>query len=268
MDDEVLTAALPEERRLLIAAQLRREARVRVDELVVQFAVSGETIRRDLQVLEERGMARRVYGGAVARQSGTWQLPDGGRQVTLRDPKRSIAALAATLVGASDTIVIDAGSTAAEVARALPGSFSGRVLCCSLPAAAELASREGVEVHLSGGQLRRGALSCSGPAAERFFGEYFADHAFLSAGGVHAGAGVTGPWLPENAVRQVILGQAAACYVLADHTKIGKISVGRICRLSDLAGIITDEGADPEEVSALEQAGATMLVAPPVAPAD
>src|SRR5947209_18260846 len=68
MKEELLDAVLPEERRLRIAAQLRRDTRVRVEDLAARYGVSGETIRRDLQVLEERGILRRVYGGAVAQE--------------------------------------------------------------------------------------------------------------------------------------------------------------------------------------------------------
>ncbi|MBO0775741.1 MAG: DeoR/GlpR transcriptional regulator [Actinobacteria bacterium] len=268
MEDEFVTAVLPEERRLHIAALLRRDARVRVEDLVQQFGVSGETVRRDLQVLEERGMARRVYGGAVANGPGDWRSPLGQRQVAMLDPKRAIAALAASLVEPSDTLVIDAGSAAAEVARALPASFAGRVLCTSLPAAAELAARESIEVYVAGGQLRRGPLSCAGPAAQRFFEDYFADRAFLAAGGVHPEAGVTDGHLPENSVRQVIIRQARECYVLADHSKLGRIAVGRVGALADVTGIITDSDADAALLRELELAGARMLVAPPAAAFD
>jgi DeoR family transcriptional regulator, fructose operon transcriptional repressor len=264
MEDDLLTVGLPEERRLLIAALLRRDTRVRVEDLVRQFGVSGETVRRDLQVLEERGMARRVYGGAVAADPADWRSPLAERQVAMLDPKRAIAALAVSLVGPSDTVTIDSGTTAAEVARALPASFTGRVLCASLPAAAELAARGGIEVHIAGGQLRPGPLSAAGPAAQRFFEEYFADRAFLAAGGVHARAGVTDGYLPENSVRQVIIRQARECYVLADHSKLGKIAVGRICPVAGVAGIITDSGADADVVRELELAGARVMIAPPV----
>src|ERR1051326_7202795 len=73
MKEELLDAVLPEERRLRIAAQLRRDTRVRVEDLAVRYSVSGETIRRDLQVLEERGILRRVYGGAVAQEARGWE---------------------------------------------------------------------------------------------------------------------------------------------------------------------------------------------------
>jgi DeoR/GlpR family transcriptional regulator of sugar metabolism len=268
MSEDLPGIVLPVERRLRIAAQLRRDTRVRVEDLVGQFAVSGETIRRDLQVLEERGMARRVYGGAVAQHSPSWQLAAEDRHVARVDPRRAIAALAATLVEPADTLVIDSGVTAAEVGRALPASFAGRVLCCSLPIAAELAARDGVEVHLCGGLLDGGELSCTGPNAERFFEEFFADRAFIAVGGVHPQAGVTGSDLPGNVVRQVILRQARDCYVLAEHWMLGRIAVGRLCGLKGLAGVITDSGADDETVSALEEAGATVLVAPPLTAAE
>lgn len=256
--------ALPEERRLRIAAQLRREARVRVEDLVGQFGVSGETIRRDLQVLEERGMARRVYGGAVSHRAQAIQAADGAPPVIRLDPKRAIAATAAALVGPSETVIIDAGTTAAETARALPASFAGRVLCASLQTAAELAARDTIEVQLAGGTLGRNGLSCTGPAAEHFFGQFFADRAFLAADGVHPHAGITGSDLPGNAIRQVILSQARECYVLADHAKLGGMAVGRICDLNVPAAIITDDYADREMVRLLEQAGAAVLIAPPL----
>ncbi len=264
MKEEVLAAALPEERRLQIAAQLRRDARVRVEDLASQFTVSGETIRRDLQVLEERGLLRRVYGGAVVQEGRSWESVLDERAVQRRDPKRAIAALAATLVEPDDTIILDLGTTVAEAARALPATFAGRALCCSLPTAAELTSREGVEVHLSGGQLRRADLACVGASAEHFLDQFFADRAFIAASGVHPRAGVTTERLDEIPLRQAILRQAAQTYVLADSAKLGQIVVGRVCALTALTAVITDSAADPDSIRALEQAGVTVLVASPL----
>jgi DeoR family transcriptional regulator, fructose operon transcriptional repressor len=257
MKEELLPAVLPEQRRLQIAAQIRRESRVRVDDLARQYAVSGETIRRDLQVLEDRGLLRRVYGGAVAPDGRGW---DSG-EVARLDPKRAIAAAAGALVEPDDTIILDIGTTVAEAARALPATFAGRALCTSVPTAAELAGRDGVDVHLTGGQVRRADLACTGAAAERFFAEFFADRAFLAADGVHPKAGVTGGRLDEIAVRQAILRQARESYVLADASKLGRVAVGRVCALSEITAVITDADADPATVRALEQAGTRVVVA-------
>ncbi|BFU43316.1 DeoR/GlpR family DNA-binding transcription regulator [Krasilnikovia sp. MM14-A1004] len=262
MKEELFAAALPEERRLQIAAQLRRDTRVRVEDLAHRFSVSGETIRRDLQVLEERGLLRRVYGGAVAQEERGWESALDERPVVRLDPKRAIATTAAALVEPGDTVILDLGTTVAETARALPATFAGRVLCCSVPVAAELTGREGVEVHLAGGQLRRADLACTGPSVERFLDQFFADRAFIAATGVHPKAGVTSDRLDEIPLRQAILRQAAETYVLADSAKLGQIAVGRVCVLSAVTAVITDSDADPSAVRALEQAGARVLVAP------
>lgn len=260
MKEDLLGVVLPEERRLRIAAQLRRDTRVRVEDLAAEYGVSGETVRRDLQVLEERGILRRVYGGAVV-QEGTRGWEPGADERAL-DPKRAIAAAAAALVEPGETLVFDLGTTVAETARALPATFSGRALCVALPTAAELALREGVEVHLAGGHVRRDGLACVGPGVERFFEQFFADRAFVAASGVHAKAGVTGARMEEIPVRQALLAQASEVYVLADGAKLGRIAVGRVCPLSAVTAVITDADADPEAVRALEQAGTRVIVAP------
>src|SRR5262249_58907796 len=83
--------------------------------------------------------------------------------------KRAIAALAASLVEPEDTVVIDVGTTALEVARALPAGFRGRVLTSSVPAAMELSARSDVELLLCGGQVRAGDGPCPGAPAQAFF---------------------------------------------------------------------------------------------------
>ena len=262
MKEELLDAVLPEERRLRIAAQLRRDTRVRVEDLAARYSVSGETIRRDLQVLEERGILRRVYGGAVAQEARGWEPGADERAIARLDPRRAIAAAAAALVEPGETLVFDVGTTVAETARALPATFSGRALCVALPTAAELAGREGVEVHLAGGQIRRGDLACVGTGTEKFFERFFADRAFVAASGVHPKAGVTGEDLAEIPVRQAILSQAAEVYVLADGAKLGRVAVGRVCPLSAVTAVVTDAGADLETIRALEQTGVRVIVAP------
>jgi DeoR family transcriptional regulator, fructose operon transcriptional repressor len=258
---DLLAAVLPEERRLQVAALLRREARVRVEQLADRFAVSGETIRRDLKVLEERGLARRVYGGAVAVDG---VRVDGPGRLEARRAESAIAAAAAALVEPGETVMLGPGAIVTETARALPPDFSGRALCASVPAATALAARPAVEVHLAGGLLRRPDLACTDDSAERFFDRFFARRAFLAADGVHPRAGLTCAHPDEVPLRRALIRQAAECYALADAARLGTVAVGRVAALAELAGIITDTAADPELVHALEQAGTRVLIAPPL----
>jgi DeoR family fructose operon transcriptional repressor len=249
---------LPTQRRQAILAEVRHAKAVSADELARQFGVSLETIRRDLRGLRDQGLLERVYGGALSVRSteGTFAT----RSALHAERKRVIARLAATLIGPDDTIVIDIGTTALEVARSLPAGFRGRVLTNSVPAAMELAAREDVELLLSGGQVRTGDAACFGAHAEAFFGEFYADLAFLGSGGVHPRAGLTDYHPHEVITRRTIIEHSAASYVLADSSKLGTIAVHRVCALSRVTAVISDHQASPEVVEALAGAGCTVLL--------
>ncbi|HXZ74230.1 MAG TPA: DeoR/GlpR family DNA-binding transcription regulator, partial [Streptosporangiaceae bacterium] len=206
---------LPTQRRQAILAQVRERAAVSAEDLSRQFGVSVETIRRDLRRLQERGLLERVYGGAARPSGRSSEGSFAARSARHPDRKRAIAALAASLVEPEETVVIDVGTTALEVARALPASFRGRVLTNSVPAAMELSARSDVELLLCGGQVRAGDGACAGAHAEAFFGEFYADRAFLGSGGVHPEAGLTDYYPAEVAVRRTIIDHTAATYVLA-----------------------------------------------------
>ena len=254
---------LPTQRRQAILAEVRQAKAVSADELARRFGVSLETIRRDLRGLRDQGLLERVYGGALSVRSteGTF----AARSTLHSDRKLAIARLAATLVGPEDTIVIDVGTTALEVARALPASFRGRVLTNSVPAAMELAAREEVELLLCGGQVRTGDAACSGAHAESFFAEFYADKAFLGSGGVHTQAGLTDYHPPEVITRRTIIAHSTASYVLADSSKLGAIAVHRVCPLSRVTAVLTDHEASTEATAALTRAGCTLLRAPQLA---
>jgi len=147
------------------------------------------------------------------------------------------------------------------VARALPGAFHGRVLTNSVPAALELSGRDHVEVLLCGGQVRGGDAACSGPTAQAFFEEFYADRAFLGSGGVHPEAGLTDYYPAEVVVRRTIIAHTAACYVLADSSKLGAIAVHRVCPLDRVTAVLTDDAAGPQACQALQAAGAELRLA-------
>jgi DeoR family glycerol-3-phosphate regulon repressor len=239
---------LPTQRRQAILAQVREQAAVSAEDLSREFAVSVETIRRDLRRLQRAGLLERVYGGAARPSGRSSEGSFAARSGRHTERKRAIAALAASLVEPEETIVIDIGTTALEVARALPASFRGRVLTNSVPAAMELSGRADIEVLLSGGQVRPGDGACSGAHAEAFFAEFYADRAFL---GLHPVAGLTDYYPAEVVVRRTIVAHTAKNYVLADSSKLGVIAVRRVCELNQLTAILTDDAENHAAAEAL-----------------
>jgi DeoR family glycerol-3-phosphate regulon repressor len=252
---------LPTQRRQAILAQVRERATVSAEDLSRQFGVSVETIRRDLRSLQQRGLLERVYGGATRPSGRSSEGSFAARSARHIDRKRAIAALASSLVESGDTVVIDVGTTALEVARALPAGFRGRVLTNSVPAAMELSARSDVELLLCGGQVRAGDGACAGAHAEAFFGEFYADRAFLGSGGVHPQAGLTDYYPAEVAVRRTIIDHTAMTYVLADSSKLGEIAVHRVCTLDRLTAVLTDDAENSAAFAALAAADLTLLLA-------
>jgi DeoR family transcriptional regulator, fructose operon transcriptional repressor len=252
---------LPTQRRQAILAEVRQHSAVAADDLAREFDVSVETIRRDLRDLQQKGLLDRVYGGATQPAGRSSEGSFAARSTRHIAAKRAIAGLAATLAEPGETIVIDVGTTALEVARALPASFHGRVLTNSVPAALELSAREHVEVLLCGGQVRGGDAACSGATAQAFFEEFYADRAFLGSGGIHPEAGLTDYYPAEVVVRRTIIAHTAACYVLADSSKLGAIAVHRVCPLDRVTAVLTNDAADPGACQAIQAAGAELRIA-------
>jgi DeoR family glycerol-3-phosphate regulon repressor len=254
---------LPTQRRQAILAEVSERSAVVADELAREFDVSVETIRRDLRDLQRQGLLDRVYGGATRPAGRSSEGSFAARSTRHIAAKRAIAGLAASLVEPGETIVIDVGTTALEVARALPASFRGRVLTNSVPAAMELSAREHIEILLCGGQIRHGDAACSGAHAAAFFAEFYADRAFLGSGGIHPEAGLTDYYPAEVAIRRTIIAHTAASYVLADSSKLGTIAVHRVCPLDRIVAVLTDDAASGDACQALSSAGAALLKASP-----
>jgi len=252
---------IPEERRLAIIERVRSHSLVRAAELADDLGVSIETIRRDLLALEDEGLVRRVYGGATKTTARAFEPAFEKRRTQHRERKVAIGRLAASLVEPGDTLILDIGTTVAEMAHELPPTYRGIVLTNSLLVANALADREGIEVLASGGLVRAGDLACSGPVSEAFFRDYFADKAFLGSGGVHPTMGLTDYYPDEIATRRVILEHAAELYVLAESSKLDHIAFGKVCDLTALTAVITDEHADAADVERLQAAGLTVLTA-------
>lgn len=258
-----ISVVLAAKRHELIGTALRSAGVVSTEELAGQLQVSPETIRRDLVALERQGVLRRVHGGAAleARLGGE-EASFADRSAARAEQKRLIGRRAAALVQPGQTLILDIGTTALEVARALPADHRGTVATCSLRIATELSTRRDVEVLVSGGRLRTGDLALSNAQTVAFFEDLRADLAFLGSGGVDARAGLTDFHLDEVASRRVIVANTTRSFILADHDKLGRIAPHRVCALSDVSGLISD-GAVPGPLrTAIEVAGGEVLAGP------
>ncbi|UGQ11351.1 DeoR/GlpR family DNA-binding transcription regulator [Yinghuangia sp. ASG 101] len=252
---------LAAERRRRIVAEIGRLKFVSTDDLTTLLGVSQETVRRDLALLERRGELSRVHGGATSPQAPVGEEASfSERSGTLAAEKQAIGRAAAALIEPNQTVVIDVGTTALEVARALPADHVGVIATPSLLVAAEASTRPRVEVLVSGGRLRAGDLACSNAQAVEFFGGLRADAAFVGSGGI-APYGLTDFHLDEVATKRAMLANSSHRYVLADSTKFGRTAAHRVCELDGFDILITDAPCPAELRTALSHAGGTVVIA-------
>ncbi|WP_447039193.1 DeoR/GlpR family DNA-binding transcription regulator [Streptomyces sp. DSM 118878] len=247
------------ERQQEILRLARDGGRVDVLSLAEEFQVTAETIRRDLKALDRAGLVRRVHGGAIPAGRLDFEPDLAEREGTAADEKDRIARAALAELPAEGSVILDAGSTVARLAAALPLESTLTVVTHGLPTAARLADHPGIQLHLIGGRVRQRTRAAVDAWALRAYGEIRADVLFLAANGFSADAGLTTPDLAEAAVKRATVAAARRVVLLADSAKHGQQHFARFGDLTDVDLLITDTGLDPADAAAIERDGTEVV---------
>jgi len=175
--------------------------------------------------------------------------------------KERIAKAALDELPDGGSIIIDAGTTTAHLARLLPTDRELMVVTHALPIANLLVSWPNVTLCMLGGIVRPRTLAAVGDWTRHNLADVFADVAFIGTNGLSAARGLTTPDQSEAAAKRAMIKAARRSVVLADHTKIGVDHFSRFADLSDIAAVITDDGLDPETAAEIEALGPEVVLA-------
>lgn len=240
--------AYVDSRRQQVLDLLGRNPEIKADELAELLGVSVVTIRRDLRVLEEEKQIRRFYGGAaVARKK-----EDEVDEVTLY--RNLIARYAAKLVESGDTIFINTSRNALEMINYIQSE--NVTVITNNGKALNHDKANGVNIILTGGELRYPKEAMVGDFAVRNLQSIFARKAFMGCSGISAKFGMTTEIVNEVNVNQLMIDHAAQeVYLMADHTKIGHNSSFTSCGIEKIQHLITDELAPEDELERLRACG-------------
>jgi DeoR/GlpR family transcriptional regulator of sugar metabolism len=244
---------MPDRHRQIVQA-LREREEVQVTALAAALGCSEMTVRRDLELLEREGILRRVHGGAVRTFHTAEETPYAMRALSHMEAKTRIGRLCAELVEDGETVILDGGTTAFEVARDLRGR-SITLMPLALRPVFELQDSPDVRLLLPGGEIRPGELSLIGGLTSRSFAELRFDTLVLSPCGIDPTAGVTAHLIAEAEVKRAALQASRRVVAIADSSKLGAVAFSRVCQVSDLDVLITDTDADPRLVEQLVGAG-------------
>jgi DeoR family fructose operon transcriptional repressor len=242
------------QRRQAIVRTLRTSGRVDVAEIAARLGVTNETVRKDLIQLERAGLLHRVHGGAVPIEHLSFE-PDVSTRTEFAEEKQRIAKAALAHLPAGGSVLLDAGSTTSRLADIFPTDRSLIVFTNTLPTALRLLGLPNLTVHTLGGRVRGPTSAEVGPRADAALRDLNVDVAFLGTNGISLDRGLTTPDPVEAATKQLMLSAARRRILLADHSKVGLVSLSKHGEVSDIDLLITDSGLPDDQHAQLVAAG-------------
>ncbi|MEN8228284.1 MAG: DeoR/GlpR family DNA-binding transcription regulator [Bacteroidota bacterium] len=243
----------PELRKRLILGLLKNQDSVSTQEILKVCNASEITIRRDLTILEKKGLLIRTHGGAI-RKAVTDQLFTFNHKISRnKNHKDYICKIASRFISANDIIFIDAGSTVAFLSKYISKTVPLTVITNALPLASELINFDNIKLILIGGEVMNKRKAIYGHTAEQSIRQYHANKAFIGTDGISLSKGLTSYDLKEAAITINMAENADEVFLLCDSTKIEKNSCVRFAPLSTIKYLITDNALDPGLISKYEK---------------
>lgn len=247
-----------------ILEALKRNQRVRVTDLSHQLGVSEVSVRRDLQILEELGLLKRVHGGAVAIESLPRSAPSAEKPDPQREKKERIGRAAARLVQPGENLIFDSGSTCLQAAASLEQELlqNGNltVITSCLPIVRELGRWAGVHLIVLGGLYLPNYQVLVGPQTIDQLKGLHVDKMFMGTDGMTLSQGFTTANVLEAEVDRAMAQAATEVIVLSDSSKIGGIGLATIMPVRGVDKLITDTDASPEFIAGLRDLGVEVIL--------
>lgn len=242
-----------EERRKEILSQLKQKNRLTVKELSRSLNVSEATLRTDLNIMEKNGLLTRTHGGAVLNDGIQSKNSFSERSTKNVEMKKSITSKAVQFIENKSSIILDASTTALELARYLKESdLRLTVITNGLSTALELKENPRINVILLGGIVRMGSMAIEGQIGKAILDQINVDMMFTSANGFTIGEGLTDFNVYEVELKKLMVEKAEKVVALVDHTKIGNSSIASFASIEEIDGFVTDQELPQDIKKALE----------------
>jgi len=227
----------------LIGDYLKIHNQATIKELAKEFSVSEITIRRDLTLLEEKGIVNKVYGGAVYnfdRIHQKLEIPVSKRQAENISAKQTIGELVASLVEEGDTIFIDAGSTMYRMIPHLQGIPNLTIVTNCLDALLAGSTLDGIRLLTVGGIFQPDTHSFAGSYSEYALDRYSFNKAFIAAVSVSPERGVSNNNIYDTAIKRTAIKNSQKSYIVVDTSKFFLDAFNNFASLNEFDGIVTD----------------------------
>ncbi|KPC54174.1 DeoR/GlpR family DNA-binding transcription regulator [Amantichitinum ursilacus] len=248
---------LTTERKKTILELLARDGRVLAADLAAAFGTSEDTIRRDLRELAAEGLLQRVHGGALPASSAV--APFAQRRSIESSAKRNIGRAAAAMIAPGQIVIIDGGTTSAELVKHLPLSLAATVVTHSPTVAVALVDHPSIDVIMIGGRLYKHSVVNVGAAAIEAMSHIHADIYFMGVTGLHLTEGLSTGDMEEAYIKRALSARAAETVVLASMDKLNAASRYAIGDVTLANTVIVEAQADAAITQALQAKGISVV---------
>ncbi|QHM76303.1 Glycerol-3-phosphate regulon repressor [Mixta theicola] len=227
-------------RQQALLALLSEQGQSSVAQLSQALRVSVDTVRRDLNDLQQQGLAQKNHGGAIALDVPV--MSRAARSTLLNATKQRLGRAVAAQIPPGATLMLDAGSTLLAVAEAL--TVPARVITASLDVAVVLSQRPQIELILLGGQWDSAQRLFAGAATLAMLQRYRADIAILGACAVHAGLGISASQEADAEIKRAMLALSAQRWLVVDHLKLDCCQPHQVADLAAMQRLFIDRPWD------------------------
>lgn len=232
-------------------------------ELCEHFGVSIETIRRDLNILEEEGFIRKVYGGACLVENSQTPIPIDEWSVRMEKlpiAKHSMALEVARLIPDGSTIFLDSGTTIYFVANCLKEKRDLTIFTNSIRIIETLSQNKTFQIYMIGGIIQPDVLASTGVFANEFLGNFFhLDYAVLSCDGLIPDKGTTEHSIELSIIKKNVISKSGKIVIVADHSKIGITASSLCCHIGNIDTAIVDADTTDDHIATMVSHGVEVI---------
>lgn len=248
-------------RRNSILKQLNEKGEIFVDQLSNEYGVSEVTIRNDLDQLERKQLLIRARGGAMKHIGGVGlDFGISEKDKIHLNEKTKIGEFAASIINDGDIIIIDSGTTTAEMARNLGDFKNLTVITNAINIAIIVSKFPNINLIMPGGNMRKNSQSLVGPIAEKSLSKFYVDKVFLGVDGVDVKEGIYTANMEEAHLNEQMVSIGNEVVILTDSSKFNRRAFAFICPIENVDRIITDKGISAEDKNTLIENGVEVSV--------
>lgn len=251
-----------EERHNEISEIIKANGKITISEITGKYGISDESARRDLRLLEQKGVCKRTHGGAIRAGQVSVRPPKDRNfdNMPIFDNYKEISRIAVNMIHENDTVYLTGGSFGYIMISFLPRDIHYTLIVNSVDIAKELREFDNVDVYIAGGKMRQsGSLVDS--FASNFVSHLHFDLCFITGAGVTADFGLSNGTDETATFQRAVIKNSRKKCLLMPSTKVGVDSFVKVCEVDVFDSIITDWDCVEDQIAAIEEKGVEVIVA-------